>query len=140
MMAFTAGVGWRRQGWGDNNPVSESLAHMWIIFQPLLFSLIGAEIQVMEMSLSTVGWGLLVLLAGLSSRTVAAYLAVSGGENNYKEKIFVSLAWLPKATVQAALGPVALGKAKESLAKYMAENPSTEVCSSEVITDKGETD
>ena len=113
---------------------------MWIIFQPLLFSLIGAEIQVMDMSLSTVGWGLLVLLAGLSSRTVAAYLAVSGGENNYKEKIFVSLAWLPKATVQAALGPVALGKAKESLAKYMAENPSTEECSSEVITDKGETD
>ena len=46
MMAFTAGVGWRRQGWDDDNPVADSLAKMWIVFQPLLFSLIGAEIQV----------------------------------------------------------------------------------------------
>ena len=45
-MAFTAGVGWRRQGWTDDNPVSGYLANMWVVFQPLLFSLIGAEIQV----------------------------------------------------------------------------------------------
>ena len=117
--------------------MSDSLAQMWVIFQPLLFSLIGAEIQVTEMSLATVGWGFLVLLSGLTSRTVAAYLAVSGGENNYKEKIFVSLAWLPKATVQAALGPVALGKAKEALAKYLAETQSSQDCSSEDIMDQG---
>ena len=36
-----------------------------------------------------------------------------------KEKLFISLAWLPKATVQAALGPVALGKAREALAEYI---------------------
>ena len=95
MMAFTAGVGWRRQGWDDDNPVADSLAKMWIVFQPLLFSLIGAEIQVtsnfkdhynflstaqvLDMSLSTVGWGCLVLVAGLSTRLLAAFLAVSGG-------------------------------------------------------------
>ena len=39
--------------------------------------------------------------------------------NNVKEKLFISLAWLPKATVQAALGPVALGKAREALADYI---------------------
>ena len=89
------------------------------------------------MSLSTVGWGTLVLLAGLSSRTIAAYLAVSGGDNNYKEKIFVSLAWLPKATVQAALGPVALGKAREALAKYLRETQPAQDCSSENILDTG---
>ena len=89
------------------------------------------------MSLSTVGWGTLVLLSGLSSRTVAAYLAVSGGDNNYKEKIFVSLAWLPKATVQAALGPVALGKAREALAKYLSETQPEQDCSSDNILDTG---
>ena len=48
VMAFTAGVGWRKQGWeGDSNPVTESLAALWVFFQPLLFSLIGAEIQVL---------------------------------------------------------------------------------------------
>ena len=89
------------------------------------------------MSLSTVGWGTLVLLSGLSSRTIAAYLAVSGGANNSKEKIFVSLAWLPKATVQAALGPVALGKAREALANYLRETQPAQDCSSENISDTG---
>ena len=97
-------------------------------------------LQVLEMSLSTVGWGALVLLAGLSSRTIAAYLAVSGGANNPREKIFVSLAWLPKATVQAALGPVALGKAKEALARYVTETQPSQDCSSEQILDTGMTD
>ena len=46
VMAFTAGLGWRRQGWAEDNPVSAHLAQLWIVFQPLLFSLIGAEIQV----------------------------------------------------------------------------------------------
>ena len=46
VMAFTAGIGWRKRGWGDDNPVSDYLAKMWVVFQPLLFSLIGAEIQV----------------------------------------------------------------------------------------------
>ena len=41
VMAFTAGLGWRSQGWGDDNPVSAHLASLWIVFQPLLFSLIG---------------------------------------------------------------------------------------------------
>ena len=90
VMAFTAGVGWRRQGWGDENPVSEYLARMWIVFQPLLFSLIGAEIQVdknllifqfliftlqvQEMSLSTVLWGSLILLSGSEIIGAETYL------------------------------------------------------------------
>jgi len=45
-MAFVAGLGWRKQGWGDDNPVSAMLANFWIILQPLLFGLIGTEIRV----------------------------------------------------------------------------------------------
>ena len=32
-------------GWGDSNPVTETLASLWVFFQPLLFSLIGAEVD-----------------------------------------------------------------------------------------------
>ena len=39
-------MGWRSQGWGDENPVSGILASMWVVLQPLLFGLIGTEIQV----------------------------------------------------------------------------------------------
>ena len=45
VMAFTAGTAWRKQGWGDSNPVTETLASLWVFFQPLLFSLIGAEVN-----------------------------------------------------------------------------------------------
>merc|ERR1712095_243817 len=33
---------------------------------------------------------------------------MGGGALNVKEKIFMAFAWLPKATVQAALGPIFL--------------------------------
>ena len=116
VMAFTAGVGWRSQGWGDSNPVTESLAKLWIFFQPLLFSLIGAEIDLSALSPHTMAWGLLVVLCGLIARALAAFLAVGGGQNNKKERLFVALAWMPKATVQAAMGPLALGKVRDALA------------------------
>ena len=70
-------------------------------------------------------WGLLVLLCGLAGRAGAAFLAVRGGGNNARERLFVALAWLPKATVQAAMGPLALGKAREELARYLAPAPGT---------------
>jgi len=135
VMAFTAGVGWRKQGWGEQNPVAEYLANMWIVFQPLLFSLIGAEIQVTNMSLSTVGWGSLVLMVGLTARVMGAFMAVSGGNNNVKEKLFISLAWLPKATVQAALGPVALGKAREVLDAHLALQETPTSCSDQNLSE-----
>ena len=34
-----------------------------------------------------------------------------------RERLFVALAWLPKATVQAAMGPLALDKARQALAR-----------------------
>jgi hypothetical protein len=46
VMAFVAGLGWRKQGWQNDNPVSGMLAKFWIILQPLLFGLIGTEIRV----------------------------------------------------------------------------------------------
>ena len=46
-LAFTAGVGFRRQGWGDDdNPVPQYCNTAWGFLQPLLFALIGTEIQV----------------------------------------------------------------------------------------------
>ena len=48
VMAFVAGVGWRRRGWtnDEDNFVAKDFANMWIVFQPILFGLIGTEIRV----------------------------------------------------------------------------------------------
>ena len=91
--------------------------------------------QVTNMSLSTVGWGSLVLMVGLTARVMGAFMAVSGGNNNVKEKLFISLAWLPKATVQAALGPVALGKAREVLDAHLALQETPTSCSDQNLSE-----
>ena len=46
ILAFVAGMQWRKEGWGDHNPVMKTFKRMWIILEPVIFALIGTEIQV----------------------------------------------------------------------------------------------
>merc|ERR1712079_360218 len=66
----------------------------------------------MGINFQTLGMSILVLFIALIIRMVGTYVAVMGGELNVKEKIFMAFAWLPKATVQAALGPIFLDNVK----------------------------
>merc|ERR1719422_71003 len=108
IMAFVAGMEWRKEGWGDHNPVTKTFKRMWIILEPVIFALIGTEIQVNKINGGTLGYSILVLLIALAVRMVGTYFAVCGGDLTVREKIFMAFAWLPKATVQAALGPIFL--------------------------------
>merc|ERR1712179_351305 len=108
IMAFVAGMEWRKEGWGDHNPVTKTFKRMWIILEPVIFALIGTEIQVDKINPNTLGLSIVVLIIALAVRMVGTYFAVCGGELTVKEKIFMAFAWLPKATVQAALGPIFL--------------------------------
>lgn len=111
-------MGWRRQGWDDDdeNPVNLLLSLIWrSVAQPLLFGLIGAEIRAAELEGETVGIGIGCLAVSLTFRVFASVLAVLGSGMNLKEKLFIPLAWLPKATVQAAIGATAYDQAKERL-------------------------
>merc|ERR1711997_906934 len=58
--------------------------------------------------MGTLGLSVVVLVVALLIRMVGTYFAVCGGDLNVKEKIFMAFAWMPKATVQAALGPIFL--------------------------------
>ena len=59
------------------------------------------------------GKALATLVIGLIMRVLCTYSLVFGSNFTVKEKIFISVAWLPKATVQAAIGSVALDTALE---------------------------
>ena len=61
VMAFLVGLGWRRQGWADSNPVTDVLADLWTVLQPLLFSLIGAEVDLAKLDLNVLGLAVAVL-------------------------------------------------------------------------------
>jgi len=122
IMAFIAGMRWRKEGWGDHNPVSKTFRKMWIILEPIIFALIGTEIQIDKIDPATLGLGVLVLMLALVLRMVGTYFAVSCGNLTPKEKVFMAFAWLPKATVQAALGPIFLDNSlKNGLGKEYIE-------------------
>lgn len=88
-----------------------------IIFLPLLFSLIGNEIDFLKIDLTKIGLQLATFFIGLIFRILASFFSVFFIKDlNVKEKIFMSLSWIPKATVQAAISPIALEIAnKENL-------------------------
>lgn len=77
----------------------------------LLFGCIGAAVDVSFLSADLLGAAVVIVLCGLASRLPASMLATQGSPLTLRERLFVTLAWLPKATVQAALGPVALDRA-----------------------------
>ena len=73
---------------------------MWIILEPVIFALIGTEIQVNKIDPQTLVLGTAMLLGALVIRMIGTFFAVSCGTLNTKEKIFMAFAWMPKATVQ----------------------------------------
>ncbi|XP_076457027.1 sodium/hydrogen exchanger 9B2-like [Babylonia areolata] len=107
-VAFVAALRWRKDyKEGEVNPVENVMAVLWMIFEPLLFGLIAAAVEIDKLKAKTVGEGIAVLGIGLGVRCFVAFLAVLGTNLNLKERLFVVVAWLPKATVQAAIGAVA---------------------------------
>uniref|UniRef100_A0A8C3WQ68 Solute carrier family 9 member B2 n=1 Tax=Catagonus wagneri TaxID=51154 RepID=A0A8C3WQ68_9CETA len=108
VMAFLAGRGWA----STKVDVEKIIAVAWDIFQPLLFGLIGAEVSITSLRPETVGLCVATLGIAVLIRILTTYLMVCFAGFNIKEKIFISFAWLPKATVQAAIGSVALDTAR----------------------------
>ncbi|XP_015261253.1 PREDICTED: mitochondrial sodium/hydrogen exchanger 9B2-like [Gekko japonicus] len=109
VLSFMGGLAWSN----EKREVEEIIAAAWEIFQPFLFSLIGAEISIVSIGAKTFGLCLATMGASLLVRIIAAFSLVSCAGFDFKEKLFIALAWIPKATVQAAIGSVALDTARE---------------------------
>ncbi|XP_029696343.1 sodium/hydrogen exchanger 9B2-like isoform X3 [Takifugu rubripes] len=109
VLAFIAALGWN----AEKAPVAAMVGRSWDVFQPLLFGLIGAEIVVANLNPVTVGLGVACVAIGLVIRLLVTFLLVHFGGFNWKEKLFIAVAWTPKATVQAAIGSKALDMARE---------------------------
>ncbi|KAM9238170.1 sodium/hydrogen exchanger 9B2-like [Dugong dugon] len=108
VMASLAGIGWTR----NKAKVENIIIFACGMFEPLLFGLLGAEVSVASLKRETVGLCVATLGVGVLIRILTVFLMVCSAGFNIKEKIFISFAWLPKATVQALLGSVALDTAR----------------------------
>ena len=81
---------------------------VWAQAQPALFGLLGAAVDVRALAPALLGRGLLLLAGGLVVRIGVTRLALLRSGLTAREALFVCVAWLPKATVQAAVGGAAL--------------------------------
>lgn len=85
----------------------EGLNKIWIIAQLVLFVMVGASVNIVSAA-SILGTAILLLLSTTVFRTIGVFFSLSKTNLNTKEKFFSSLAYFPKATVQAAMGAVPL--------------------------------
>jgi len=92
--------------------ISQKLKKLWVFAELLLFVLVGAQVNVQ------VAWeaglaGAAVIFVGLGFRSIGTYVSLLGTPFDWKEKLFCVIAYIPKATVQAAIGaaPLAAGVA-----------------------------
>lgn len=83
------------------------LSKVWLVAQIFLFILIGSAVNIQ------VAWeaglmGLLIIAVGLSFRSLGVFISTAGSRLNSKERLFCILSYIPKATVQAAIGGIPL--------------------------------
>ena len=90
--------------------LSEKFGKLWLAAEVLLFVLVGAAVDI-RYTLSAGIAAVLMILVALVFRSIGVAICLLGTSMNWKERIFCMIAYLPKATVQAAIGsvPLAMG-------------------------------
>lgn len=87
--------------------LSEKFGKLWIAAEVILFVLVGAAVDIrytLEAGLVAIG----LIFIALVFRSVGVLLCMIGTPLSFKERLFCVIAYLPKATVQAAIGSVPL--------------------------------
>lgn len=103
------------------NEIAKDHSRLWLGAQALLFTLIGAAVDI-RYTLNAGYSAILLLFISLLIRSIGVLLALLFTPLNRKERLFTIFAYLPKATVQAAIGgiPLAMGLSCGSLVLSIA--------------------
>ena len=90
--------------------LSEKLGKLWIAAELVLFVLVGAAVDV-RYTLRAGAGAVLMILAALVFRAMGVLVCLVRTPLSAQERLFCVIAYLPKATVQAAIGsvPLAMG-------------------------------
>ena len=90
--------------------LSEKFGKLWLAAEVVLFVLVGAAVDI-RYTLTAGGAAVLMIAVALVFRAIGVSICLLGTGLKKKEKRFCVIAYLPKATVQAAIGsvPMAMG-------------------------------
>lgn len=87
--------------------LSEKFGKLWLAAEVLLFVLVGAAVDI-RYTLNAGIAAILMIFLALIFRSAGVALCLVGTPLTWKERLFCMIAYLPKATVQAAIGSVPL--------------------------------
>ena len=90
--------------------LSDKFGKLWLAAEVILFVLVGAAVDI-RYTLNAGGAAILMILVALLFRSVGVAICLIRTRLTNKERFFCILSYLPKATVQAAIGsvPLAMG-------------------------------
>lgn len=90
--------------------LSDKFSRLWVGAELILFVLVGATVD-LRYAVAAGGAALLTLLLVLLFRMAGVFVCLLLTRLNKRERLFCMLAYMPKATVQAAIGsvPLAMG-------------------------------
>ena len=87
--------------------MSAKFGKLWIAAEAILFVLVGAAVDI-RCAVQAGAAAVLMIALALVFRAVGVSICMLGTGLNRKERLFCVIAYLPKATVQAAIGAVPL--------------------------------
>lgn len=87
--------------------LSGKFSKLWVSAEILLFVLVGATVDI-SYAVSAGGAVILVILGAMLFRMLGVFICLIKTRLDKKERLFCMMAYLPKATVQAAIGSIPL--------------------------------
>lgn len=93
-----------------SNRLSRKFSKMWVGAEVLLFVLVGATVNISYATKAGVA-AILLIGGALVFRVAGVFISLWKTELTRDERVFTAIAYMPKATVQAAIGgiPLAMG-------------------------------
>ncbi|MEG1367090.1 MAG: cation:proton antiporter [Oscillospiraceae bacterium] len=112
LAVMALGVTLRQKKPEPSRRLSAKFSKLWVCAEVMLFVLVGATVNI-QYALKAGGMAVLLILGALLFRTAGVFACLVKTKLNKHERIFAAFAYIPKATVQAAIGglPLAMGLA-----------------------------
>lgn len=110
LAVMAAGMSIQRQRQEVAVRLSAKFSKLWVAAEVLLFVLVGAMVDI-NYALAAGGTAVLLIFGALVFRMTGVFVCLLKTKLNIRERIFCMIAYMPKATVQAAIGslPLAMG-------------------------------
>lgn len=107
---ITMGITLKKLDKETSSSIQIKYNNLWSFFEIILFTLVGACVDI-HYAFSTNGlFMILLILIALIFRSIGVLICLICTNYNFKEKIFIIISYLPKATVQASIGAICLNE------------------------------